>query len=81
VGEAIYGTLSEHEKLLLNHLNERSLISITDAVRLTGKDWHACRDMAEKMVAGKNLMRRQSSNAPRNGAKRYVLRKKCGSSG
>ena len=76
VGEAIYGMLSENEKLLLNYLNERGGISITDAVRLTGKDWHACKRILEKMVTDKILMRRQSSDDPRNGAKRYVLRRR-----
>lgn len=78
VGEAIYSTLSENEKLLLNYLNERSEVSITDAVRLTSKDWHACKRMLEKMVADKILTRRQSSDDPRNGAKRYVLRRRNG---
>lgn len=81
VGEALYSTLSENEKLLLNFLSEKGAISITDAVRLTEKDWSSCKKLLEKLVTDKILIRRQSSNDPRNGTKRYVLRKRNGDRG
>jgi ATP-dependent DNA helicase RecG len=76
IGEAIFSTLTEHEKLLLNYLSERGNISVSDAVRLTHRDWSSCKKLLEKLVSDKILVRQQSSNDPRNGTKRYVMRKR-----
>lgn len=45
VGEIIFQTLTEHEKRLINYVAEFRRISVTDAVRLTGKAWESAKQI------------------------------------
>lgn len=74
VGAALYETLTEHEKLCLNFISEKSEISVSDAMRLIERDWHAAKKVLEGLVERKVLYLRKRSGKERESSKRYVLR-------
>ena len=76
VGETLYDALSEVEKQLINFASEKGEMSVSDAVRLTGKDWSTAKKILQKLTTEtKILVHRASSTDPRNGTKRYLIRK------
>jgi ATP-dependent DNA helicase RecG len=45
VGEMLFKTLSDHERRFINYAAEHGKISVTDAVRITKKDWGDCKEL------------------------------------
>lgn len=74
VGTAFYDTLTEHEKLCLNFVSETGKISVSDAMRLIQRDWHAAKAILEGLVERRVLELRRKSGKDRESSKRYFLR-------
>jgi ATP-dependent DNA helicase RecG len=76
VGEVIFATLSDDEKVIINFAAEKGKVSVSDASRLMGKDWHAGKALLEGLVNRKIFELRRKSGKERESSKRYVLRQK-----
>lgn len=75
VGSNLYSTLTEQEKVIINFAAEKSKISVSDASRLIGRDWHAGKAILEGLVSRKVFELRSKTGKERESSKRYVLRK------
>src|SRR5712672_1755561 len=65
VGKELFATLTESEKIVINFAAEKGKISVSDAARLIGKDWHAGKTTLEGLVARKVFELRLKSGKER----------------
>jgi predicted HTH transcriptional regulator len=73
VGEVIFQTLTEHEKRLINYVAEFRRISVTDAVRLTGKAWETAKEILLGLVKRGILKHIHRPNVVRDSKAHFVL--------
>lgn len=78
IGRKMYEALTEEEKLLINFGSEEGKISISDAVRLTGKARVEAKEILESLVERKILELRAKTGKLNESSKRYVLRRPNG---
>jgi hypothetical protein len=76
VGGALYSTLTEQEKILINFGAEKTMVSVSDASRVIGKDWPTAKAILEGLVERRIFELRRRSGKLRESSKRYVLRTK-----
>jgi ATP-dependent DNA helicase RecG len=55
IGEAIFKTLTEDERRIINYLAEQSVINVSDAQRLIGKSWPYASKLLKSM-AGRSIL-------------------------
>lgn len=73
IGRNLWETLTDHERLLINFVSEKGQMSVTDAVRLTGRAWDAAKELLEGLRERKILGLKSKSGKERESSKRYVL--------
>lgn len=73
IGKRIFGSLTENERMLVNFLAERGEISVSDAVRILGKDWGTAKKILTKLVDSGILQRTAKTNKPRDPSARFRL--------
>lgn len=73
VSEALYSTLSEHEKRVINYTADFKKISVTDAVRITSKAWETCKDLLNGLCAKGVLRHIHRKDILRDSKAHYVL--------
>jgi ATP-dependent DNA helicase RecG len=73
VGEVVFQTLKEHELRMINYVAEYGSISVTDAVRITGKAWGTCKDLLMKLVERGILKHVHQKDILRDSKARFVL--------
>jgi len=75
IGQTVWNTLTEPEKMLINFVGEHGKISVTDAVRLTDKAWKEAKAILLGLVDRKILTVRSRTGKNKESSKRYVLNK------
>jgi len=50
IGSDFYDRLSEQEKIIINFGAERTVVSVSDALRIVGKDWQTAKVILEGLV-------------------------------
>jgi ATP-dependent DNA helicase RecG len=76
VGGALYSALTEQEKVLINFGAEKTMVSVSDASRIIGKDWPTAKAILEGLVERRIFELRTRSGKLRESSKRYILRTK-----
>ena len=74
IGEAVFNSLSENEKTIINFIAERGKISVSDANRILQKDWRTAKNILERLVK-KDVIGRRSTGKVRDPKARYVLKR------
>lgn len=79
VGESVFDSLDENERIIINYLAERVRINVTDAQRITGKGWQYAKGLLDGLVDKKILeYRRPTPDVERDPKAHYVLRRPNG---
>jgi ATP-dependent DNA helicase RecG len=73
IGASLYERLTEDERMLCNFIAEKGKASVSDAMRLIAKDWHAAKAILEGLVERKVLEKRGRSGKERDPSQRYTL--------
>ncbi len=74
IGEAIFGSLDEQEKVVINFIAEKGNINVSDANRVLHKDWRTAKNILDRLVK-KNVLERRSTGKMRDPQARYVLKR------
>ncbi len=74
IGEAVFNSLSEDEKTIINFIAERGKISVSDANRILQKDWRTAKNILERLVK-KDVIDRRTTGIVRDPHARYVLKR------
>jgi ATP-dependent DNA helicase RecG len=72
VGEMIFQTLNESEKRIINYVADFKRINVSDAVRITTKEWGACKKILDGL-AKRKILRHVHTGKLRNSTAHYVL--------
>lgn len=73
VGEAVFNSLDEQEKVIINFVAEKGRISVSDANRILRKDWRTAKKVLDRLAKARVLERR-STGKLRDPHARYLLR-------
>jgi ATP-dependent DNA helicase RecG len=72
----LYAMLTEHEKIVINFIADKGETSVSDAMRLIGRDWHSTKVILDVLVERRILELRKRSGKERESSKRYHPRKR-----
>lgn len=73
VGEALFKLLTEHEKRIVNYVADFRRISVTDAVRITGKAWESSKALLDNLCTRGILRHVHRKDILRDSKAHYVL--------
>lgn len=74
IGEALFNSLSEKEKTIINFIAERGKISVSDANRILQKDWRTAKNILERLVKN-DVIERRTTGKVRDPKARYVFKR------
>lgn len=75
VGSLVAQTFNEKEKRVLNFVAEHRVISVSDAQRLTGMNWHSSKKLLMRLVETRILERLARKGVSHDTTARFVLRR------
>jgi predicted HTH transcriptional regulator len=74
IGEGIFDSLNENEKMIVNCFAERQTINIADASRVIGKGWQATKKILNDLVEKGVLLYISPLGIDRDPKAHYILR-------
>ena len=76
IGKAIFETLSDDERMIINYIAEKGHMNVSDANRLLHRDWRTAKSKLEGLVAKGVLIRRSRTGKKQDPSQRYVLKRR-----
>lgn len=75
IGEALFNSLNEEEKTIINFIAEKGKISVSDANRILQRDWRTAKSILDRLVS-KMVLERRSTGKVRDPHARYLLKRR-----
>jgi ATP-dependent DNA helicase RecG len=77
IGRALFETLTNDERLIINYVAEREHMNVSDANRLLNNDWRTAKNKLERLVQRGILLKQSKTGKKQDPSQRYVLRRRA----
>jgi ATP-dependent DNA helicase RecG len=76
IGKAVFETLTDDERMIINYIAEKGYMNVSDANRLLHRDWRTAKNRLEALVEKGVLFKRSKTGKKQDPSSRYLLKRK-----